>query len=72
MLSSAPLQMVEQRRKLPPVVNDRALFTRAAPFNDRNDPLYHSPSNRIGANYSPHAQQAAAMLFEQFPQVREA
>lgn len=28
-------QVVEQRRKLPPLVNDRSLFTRAAPFNDK-------------------------------------
>ncbi len=61
-------QMVEQRRELPPMVNDRALFTKAAPFNDKEDPFYHSPSNRIGNNYSPQAFLAAAVLFEQFPQ----
>jgi len=63
------MQMVEQRRKLPPMVNDRALFTRAAPFNDKSDPFYHSPSQRIGSNYSPQSVLAASILFEQFPQV---
>ncbi|KAJ9530634.1 hypothetical protein QJQ45_014736, partial [Haematococcus lacustris] len=61
-------KMVEQRRKLPPMVNDRSLFTRAAPFNDKDDPFYHSPSNRIGSNYSPASWRAAAILFEQYPQ----
>jgi len=60
-------KMVEQRRKLPPMVNDRALFTRAAPFNDKSDPFYHSPSQRIGNNYSPQSMLAASILFEQFP-----
>ncbi|KAF5833108.1 hypothetical protein DUNSADRAFT_10689 [Dunaliella salina] len=60
-------KMVEQRRKLPPMVNDRALFTRAAPFNDKSDPFYHSPSQRIGNNYSPQSMHAASILFEQFP-----
>lgn len=69
-LSGVLPQMAEQRRKLPPMVNDRALFTKAAPFNDKDDPFYHSPSNKIGSNYSPEAQLAAAVLFEQFPQVR--
>jgi len=63
-------QMVEQRRKLPPMVNDRALFTRAAPFYDKSDPFYHSPSQRIGSNYSPHSMLAASILFELFPAVR--
>lgn len=66
-----PLQMVEQRRKLPPMVNDRALFTRAAPFNDKSDPFYHSPSSRIGNNYSPSSMHASAILFEQFPQASD-
>lgn len=64
------LQVVEQRRKLPPVVNDKALFTRAAPFGDRSDQAYHAPSNRIGTYYSPASARAAAQLFEEFPQVR--
>eukprot|EP00983_Pelagomonas_calceolata_P052909 1143064-Pelagomonas_calceolata.AAC.3 len=67
---AARLAMVEQRRKLPPMVNDRALFTRAAPFNDKSDPFYHSPSQRIGNNYSPQSMLAASILFEQFPSVR--
>lgn len=29
--------------------------------------MYHSPSNRIGSNYSPQARFAASVLFEQFP-----
>ena len=62
-------QMVEQRRKLPAMVNDRALFTRAAPFNDKEDPFYHSPSSRIGNNFSPTAALAASILFEEFPAV---
>ncbi|MEW5311652.1 MAG: hypothetical protein WDW38_003348 [Sanguina aurantia] len=51
----------------PPLMNDRALFTKAAPFGDKDDPYYHSPSSRIGGNYSPHAALAAAILFEEFP-----
>lgn len=62
------MQVVEQRRKLPPVLNDKALFTRAAPFGDRADQAYHAPSNRIGAYYSPAARVAAAALFEEHPQ----
>jgi hypothetical protein len=64
----SPLQIVSQRRKLPPVLNDRSLFTRASPYGNKDDPFYHSPSNRIGGNYSPHAQHAASILFEEFPQ----
>lgn len=63
-------QIVQQRRKLPPVVNDKALFTRAAPYGDRSDQAYHAPSNRIGSYYSPASSNAAAQLFEEFPQVR--
>ena len=66
----ACLQMVAQRRKLPALINDHALFTRAAPFNDKEDPFYHSPSNRIGNNYSPRAHVATSILFEEFPSVR--
>ena len=61
--------MLEQRRKLPPMVNDRSLFTRAAPFYDKSDPFYHSPSQRIGSNYSPSSMHAASVLFEVFPKV---
>ena len=62
-----PSQMVEQRRKLPPMLNDRALFTRAAPFGDKDDPFYHSPSSRIANNFSPASMRAASVLFEHFP-----
>lgn len=62
------LQVVEQRRRLPPVLNDRALFTKAAPYGDRGDQTYHAPSNRIGVNYSPDSRAAASILFEEFPQ----
>jgi hypothetical protein len=65
------MQVVEQRRKLPPVVNDKALFTKAAPYGDRADQAYHAPSNKIGAYYSPEASHAAALLFEEFPLVGE-
>ena len=59
-------QMLEQRRKLPPMINERSLFTRAAPYGDKDDPFYHSPSNRIGNNYSPSSMRAASILFEHF------
>eukprot|EP00878_Enallax_costatus_P013463 GHUV01014078.1.p1 GENE.GHUV01014078.1~~GHUV01014078.1.p1 ORF type:complete len:1340 (+),score=424.03 GHUV01014078.1:252-4271(+) len=62
------LQVVQQRRKLPPVLNDKALFTRAATYGDRADQSYHAPSNRIGVHYSPASMAAAGMLFEEFPQ----
>lgn len=68
--SRVVMQMLSQRRKLPPILNDRSLFTRAAPFGDKDDPFYHSPSNRIGNNYSPQSMVAAAILFEEFPAVR--
>lgn len=61
-------QVSAQRRRLPDVLNDRALFTRAVPFGDRGDPAYHSPSSRIGGNYSPAASGAASALLVQ-PQV---
>eukprot|EP00879_Flechtneria_rotunda_P028769 GHRR01030989.1.p1 GENE.GHRR01030989.1~~GHRR01030989.1.p1 ORF type:complete len:247 (+),score=89.89 GHRR01030989.1:526-1266(+) len=64
----AALKIMEQRRKLPPVLNDKALFTKAAPFGDRADGAYHAPSNRIGVYYSPASMTAASMLFEEFPQ----
>lgn len=71
LLHNRALQVLEQRRKLPPVVNDKALFTRAAPFGDRADQAYHAPSNKIGAYLSPASAHAAALLFEEFPQVRQ-
>ncbi|KXZ48211.1 DHC-9 protein [Gonium pectorale] len=61
-------EIVAQRRKLPPLLNDRSLFTRAAPYGNKDDPFYHSPSNRIGNNFSPQSMRAAAILFEEFPQ----
>ncbi|GLI65190.1 hypothetical protein VaNZ11_008652 [Volvox africanus] len=61
-------EIVSQRRKLPPLINDRSLFTRAAPYGNKDDPFYHSPSNRIGNNFSPYSMRAAAILFEEFPQ----
>lgn len=68
-LSMWCLQVVQQRRKLPPVINDKALFTKAATYGDRADQAYHAPSNRIGVHYSPASMAAAGMLFEEFPQV---
>lgn len=66
-------QMVEQQRKLPPLLNERSLFTRASTYGDKEDPLYHSPCNRIAHSYSPGSSRAAAVLFEQFTLVsREA
>lgn len=62
-------QVLQQRRKLPPVLNERQLFTRAAAFGDRGDPAYHGPCNRIAVHYSPGSMAAAAALFEEFPQV---
>jgi hypothetical protein len=61
---------MEQRRRLPPVLNDKSLFTKAAPYGDRGDQGYHSPCNRIGVNYSPASGAAASLLFEEYPQVR--
>lgn len=54
------------------MLNDKALFTRAAAFGDTADQAYHAPSNRIGVNLSPAAAPAAAALFEEFPQARAA
>jgi dynein heavy chain len=63
------MQVMEQRRRLPPVLNDKSLFTKAAPYGDRGDQGYHSPCNRIGVNYSPASGAAASLLFEEYPQV---
>lgn len=60
-------QFVTQRRLLPPAINSRALFTRAAPYGDPEDPMFHSTCNRIGSNYSPSAGVLAAALFEEYP-----
>jgi hypothetical protein len=60
-------KVVQQRRRLPPAVNDQALFLRASAYGDCEDPFYHSPCNKIGSNYSPEAAVAAAILFEEFP-----
>ena len=62
-------QVVGQRQRLPPVLNDKSLFTKAAPYGDREDQAYHAPSNRIGVNYSPASMAAASLLFEECPQV---
>ena len=61
-------KIVQQRRRLPAAINEQALFTKASPYGDTEDPFYHSACNRIGGNYSPHAAIAAAILFEEFPQ----
>jgi hypothetical protein len=60
-------RVAHQRRRLPPVINDQALFTKASPYGDPEDPFYHSPSSKIGSYYSPQAAVAAAILFEEFP-----
>ncbi|KAI8464307.1 MAG: dynein heavy chain and region D6 of dynein motor-domain-containing protein [Monoraphidium minutum] len=52
--------VAEQRRRLPAVINDRALFTRAVPFGGRGYPPCRGPSGRIGAQYSPAADAHAA------------
>lgn len=59
--------VIQQRRQLPPAVNDSSLFTKASPFGDPKDPFYHSPCNKIGSHFSPHVAAAAALLFEQSP-----
>ena len=41
--------------------------TRAAPYGDPEDPMFHSTCNRIGSNYSPSAAVLAAALFEEYP-----
>lgn len=60
-------RVVQQRKRLPPAINDQALFTKSCPYGDSDDPFYHSPCNKIGSNYSPEAAVAAAILFEEFP-----
>lgn len=52
---------------LPSVVNDRALFTRAATYGNVRDKFYHSPLNRIATYLSPGAALAATILLENFP-----
>lgn len=60
-------RIVQQRRRLPPAINDAALFTRACPYGDSDDPFYHSISSKVASYYSPQAAVAAAILFEEFP-----
>lgn len=60
-------KVIDARRKLPPVLNETSLFTRAASFPERGDIFYHSPSSRISAHYSPSSWLAASALFEEFP-----
>jgi hypothetical protein len=60
-------RVVQQHRRLPPAINEQALFTKSCPYGDTDDPFYHSPCNKIGSNYSPEAAVAAAILFEEFP-----
>lgn len=62
-------RIVESRRKLPPMINDSALFTLASPYGAPKDPYYHAPSTRIASHYTPGAGFASAVLFEEFPQV---
>lgn len=59
---------IEQRRLLPPLLNDRAVHTRAATYGDKYDQFFHSPSSRIGANYSQQSAWAGGELLEVFPQ----
>jgi len=54
-------------RRMPPVLNENALFTRAATFGNTNDLYYHSPSNTIASNYSLASVTAAGKLFEVAP-----
>lgn len=60
-------EVVDSRVRLPPLVNDQALFTLAATYGNTRDPFYHPPSTRIAANLTPSASEAAAVLFEEFP-----
>jgi hypothetical protein len=56
-----------QRRHVPPAINVRNLFTRAAPYGNPVDPMFHSTCNRIGSNYSPEAALVSSALFEEYP-----
>ncbi|CAG9464833.1 unnamed protein product [Pedinophyceae sp. YPF-701] len=60
-------EVLQSRRRLPPMVNDQSLFTLAATYGDTNDPFYHSPSTRIGSSLSMPASLASAALVEEFP-----
>lgn len=64
-------KIVESRRRLPPLINDSALFTLASTYGDPRDPYFHAASTRVGAHFTPSAAYASAVLFEEFPQVRE-
>lgn len=65
-------KVIEQKRKLPPLLNERAVHTRAATYGDKYDQFYHSPSSRIGANFSMTSEWANGNLLEHFPQVSSA
>lgn len=56
--------LIQQRRQLPPAINERAFFTKASPFGDPKDPYYHSPCHKIASYFSPDAACAASVLFE--------
>lgn len=47
---------------IPPLLDDRSLFTKAATYGDQEDPFYHSPSSRIGSYYTPSAGRAGDLL----------
>lgn len=56
---------------LPPLLNELSLFTRAAPFGDTADMYYHSPSDKIGSNYSKTAEQRPEDASKQFSSPRK-
>ncbi|DBB17910.1 TPA: hypothetical protein ACH3X3_002922 [Trebouxia sp. C0006] len=47
---------------VPPLLDERSLFTKAATYGDRGDPYYHPPSSRIGSYYTPAASRACDLL----------
>eukprot|EP00854_Cymbomonas_tetramitiformis_P002297 gene2297-3019_t len=46
--------MIDERQamKLPPMLNELSLFTRASPYGDTADLYYHSPSDKIASHYA--------------------
>eukprot|EP00232_Nephroselmis_pyriformis_P007530 CAMPEP_0182876984 /NCGR_PEP_ID=MMETSP0034_2-20130328/14478_1 /TAXON_ID=156128 /ORGANISM="Nephroselmis pyriformis, Strain CCMP717" /LENGTH=101 /DNA_ID=CAMNT_0025009801 /DNA_START=147 /DNA_END=448 /DNA_ORIENTATION=- len=49
-------EITRKRKRLPPVLNDNALFTRASPFASSNqDIFYHAPTARIARVLHPQA-----------------
>lgn len=60
-------EFMSQRRHLPPAINVKNLFTRAAPYGNPEDAMFHSTCNRIASNYSPTAAVVASALFEEYP-----